>query len=173
VRRDALAEMRESYPHMSAAQAVHRHILASCPGVAATIGDASLDGEWLAAGPIRPGIRPGYAKDIFRVGNIAGESHPVIAEGISMALQSGWLLASELASANFCDSAALRLAGERYSQAWKKQFATRIQAASILARIAIFPRSAELMRAFVGMFPGSLSLGARLSGKTKSVPNLC
>jgi flavin-dependent dehydrogenase len=173
VRRDALAEVRERYTHMSAAQAVHRHILASCPCVAATIGAASLDGEWLAAGPIRPGIRPGYAKDIFRVGNIAGESHPVIAEGISMALQSGWLLASELAAANFCDPAALTLAGQRYSQAWKKQFATRIQAASILARIAIFPQSAELMRTFVSMFPGSLSLGARLSGKTKSVPNLC
>jgi flavin-dependent dehydrogenase len=172
MRRDALAEVRERYPHMSAAQAVHRHILASCPGVAATIGAASLDGEWLAAGPIRPGIRPRYANDIFRVGNIAGESHPVIAEGISMALQSGWLLASELAAINLYDPAARALAAEKYSQAWKRQFATRIHAASLLAQLAIFPRSAGLMRTFVSMFPASLSLGASLSGKTKGIPNL-
>jgi flavin-dependent dehydrogenase len=172
MRRDALARVRGRYPHMSAAQAVHRHILASCPGVAAAIGAASLDGEWLAAGPIRPGIRSRYANDIFRVGNIAGESHPIIAEGISMALQSGWLLASEIAAADFYDPAARALAGRRYAHAWKRQFATRIHAASALAQIAIFPYTAGLMKSVVSLFPASLSLGARLSGKTKSLPNL-
>jgi flavin-dependent dehydrogenase len=29
----------------------------------------------------------------FLIGNIAGEAHPIVAEGISMAMQSGWLLA--------------------------------------------------------------------------------
>ena len=80
----------------SAADAVYAHIMASCPAAAAALGAASLDGEWLAAGPIRPGMRDVYADDIFRVGNLAGESHPIIAEGISMALQSGWMLAREL-----------------------------------------------------------------------------
>ncbi|TGR90585.1 monooxygenase, partial [bacterium M00.F.Ca.ET.191.01.1.1] len=87
---------RERGGHVSAAEAVEHHIMATCRGARAALQQACLDGPWLAAGPIRPGIRAGYEKDIFRVGNAAGESHPIIAEGISMALQSGWLLALEL-----------------------------------------------------------------------------
>ena len=97
IRRDVLAEARRAFGNAPAADALHRHILASCRGAREAIGNASLDGPWLAAGPIRTGIRTGYELDIFRVGNIAGESQPIIAEGITMAMQSGWLLASELA----------------------------------------------------------------------------
>ena len=45
---------------------------------------ASRLGAWLSAGPIRPGIRSGGRRGIFRAGNCAGEAHPVIAEGISI-----------------------------------------------------------------------------------------
>jgi flavin-dependent dehydrogenase len=172
MRRDALATVREKYRATSAAHAVHAHILASCPGVRATIGNATLDGEWLAAGPIRPGMRSRYADDIFRVGNIAGESHPIIAEGISMALQSGWLLATELAKFNHWDRTSRIAAGRLYSKAWHTQFSTRIRAASVLAHIAIFPRTASAMSVFVRALPVSLSFGAQLSGKTKRVPNI-
>ncbi|TJX56064.1 MAG: hypothetical protein E5W21_15830 [Mesorhizobium sp.] len=137
-----------------------------------TIDDASLEGEWLAAGPIRPGMRPRFADDIFRVGNIAGESHPIIAEGISMALQSSWLLAGELARFEQWDRTARIAVGKRYSRAWSRQFATRIHAAALLARIAVLPNSNTAMKAFVGWFPNSLTLGARLSGKTKALPAL-
>ena len=97
IRRDVLAEARRTFGNAPAADTLHRHILASCRGAREFIGNASLDGPWLAAGPIRTGIRTGYELDIFRVGNIAGKSQPIIAEGITMAIQSGWLLASELA----------------------------------------------------------------------------
>ena len=57
IRRDVLAEARCAFGNAPAADALHRHILASCRGAREAIGDASLDSPWLAAGPIRTGIR--------------------------------------------------------------------------------------------------------------------
>lgn len=172
IRRDVLAGARGAYGNASAADAVHRHIMASCQGIEEAIGSATLEGHWLAAGPIRPGIRPRYANDIFRVGNLAGESHPIIAEGISMALQSGWLLASELAHIDICDERARAAAGRKYAAAWRAQFSTRIHAAAAFARIALFPHSAAILGPLVTALPGILTVGARLSGKTRNVPGL-
>ncbi|MER9071846.1 NAD(P)/FAD-dependent oxidoreductase [Mesorhizobium sp. M0904] len=174
IRRDMLARLRKQYgpkqrSHVSAADAVSRHLLNSCRGVRDALEPAHLDGPWLAAGPIRPGIRSCYEQDIFRVGNAAGESHPVIAEGISMALQSGWLLASELASAP-SGQAGREAAARRYEAAWKRLFSTRVYAAAAIAGIALRPGSATAMAAIVRNFPQALTLGAQLSGKTKPVP---
>jgi flavin-dependent dehydrogenase len=172
IRRDMLARLRKHpkhQSHLSAADVVFRHLMDSCRGVRNALESAHADGPWLAAGPIRPGIRSCYERDIFRVGNAAGESHPVIAEGISMALQSGWLLASELA----CPPngrAGREPAGKRYEAAWKSLFSTRVYAAAALAEIALSPGSATLMAAIIRNFPQALTLGARLSGKTKPVP---
>jgi flavin-dependent dehydrogenase len=141
--------------------------MASCRGAREAIGHASLDGHWLAAGPIRPGIRPRFAGGIFRVGNCAGESHPIIAEGISMALQSGWLLAQALASADIRDRQARNAAAKLYSAVWLRQFSTRIHAAAALAAIALHPAGALAMGPLVGLLPGLLPLGAALSGKTR------
>ena len=99
VRRDVLASIRN--PRESAAQALHRHLVGSCRGVREALDGAELHGPWLAAGPIRPGAHVQYENDIFRVGTLAGEAHPIVAEGIAMAIQSGWLLARELAGAEF------------------------------------------------------------------------
>ena len=172
IRRDTLARIRAEQGNAAAAEALHRHILDSCRGVREAIGHASLDGPWLAAGPIRPGIRPRYADDIFRVGNVAGESHPIIAEGISMAMQSGWLLADELGRVDASRPAERALAAERYSAAWQRLFATRIRAAAAFAQIAVQPASARVMIAVIRLFPRVLTLGAALSGKTRAVPGL-
>ena len=172
IRRDTLAEIRASKATASAAEAVHRHIIDRCRGARNAIGHASLDGPWLAAGPIRPGIRSRYDRDIFRVGNIAGESHPIIAEGISMAMQSGWLLADQLVRVDATRQAERALAAARYAAAWRRLFATRIHAASAFAQIAVQPASARIMTAVIRLLPATLTLGAALSGKTKSVPGL-
>ncbi|MER9563321.1 NAD(P)/FAD-dependent oxidoreductase [Mesorhizobium sp. M0571] len=174
IRRDMLARLRKQHgpkhrSHVSAADAVSRHLLDSCRGVRDALDSALLDGPWLAAGPIRPGIRSCYERDIFRVGNAAGESHPVIAEGISMALQSGWMLACELASTPG-GQAAREAAARRYEAAWKRLFSTRVYAAAAIAGIALRPGSATLMAAIVRNFPQALTLGAQLSGKTRPVP---
>ncbi|MDG4884216.1 monooxygenase, partial [Mesorhizobium sp. WSM4884] len=176
IRRDRLARLRGSLAaerggHVSAAEAVERHIMATCRGAREALEQARLDGPWLAAGPIRPGIRAGYGEDIFRVGNAAGESHPIIAEGISMALQSGWLLAEELGR-TARGKAGREAAGRRYEAAWRGLFSTRVLAAEAIARLALGPGGAALMEAVVRNFPRTLTLGARLSGKTKTVPGL-
>jgi flavin-dependent dehydrogenase len=174
IRRDMLARLRGNLARkhggqVSAAEAVEHHLRATCEGARKALEEASLDGPWLAAGPIRPGIRTGYDGDIFRVGNIAGESHPIIAEGISMALQSGWLLALELGAAG-CGQAKREAVGRRYEAAWRELFSTRVLAAEAIARIAIGPGGGAMMRAVVRNFPQVLTMGARLSGKTRAAP---
>ena len=57
---------------------------------------AVRDGSWLAAGPLDPGPHLAGSDGLFRIGNAAGEAHPIIGEGISMALQSAWLLCARL-----------------------------------------------------------------------------
>lgn len=169
MRRDALAQARLASPDSSAAEASYSHILESCPGVAKALLGAELAGPWLSAGPIRPGIRSAYENDVFRVGNIAGESHPIIAEGIAMALQSGWILAAQLGKYEQWDIGAREAAGQAYGSAWRNQFATRIRLAAILSGMAASPNGAKFMQAVISRFPVSLSLGAALSGKTKPV----
>lgn len=186
IRRDMLARLRRSRNsghdgpkqddpkqdgHVSAAEAVFRHLMASCRGVSDALDGARLDGRWLAAGPIRPGIRACYEQDIFRVGNAAGESHPIIAEGISMALQSGWLLARELAGAS-SGREGREAAGRRYQAAWRGLFSTRVYAAAAIARVALGPAGPALMAGAVRNFPQALTLGAHMSGKTRPVPGL-
>ena len=100
IRRDVLQALRTGGEPRSAAEAVFQHIRESCAGVRRSLERAVLDGAWLAAGPIAPGIRTRYADGIFRVGNAAGEAHPIVAEGISMAMQSAWLLAGALNGAD-------------------------------------------------------------------------
>ena len=171
IRRDVLAELRAVQGNVAAAEAVHRHIVGSCRGVSNAIGSARLDGPgWPPARSARNRRR--YDHDIFRVGNIAGESHPIIAEGISMAIQSGWLLAAELVRVDRSKQSGRTIAGRRYAAAWRKLFATRIHAASVFAHIAVQPGSARAMRAVINWLPQTLTLGAALSGKTKSVPGL-
>jgi flavin-dependent dehydrogenase len=172
IRRDVLAAARMTYGDVAAAEALYRHVLTSCRGVREAIGNAGLDGHWLAAGPIRPGIRAGYEDDIFRVGNIAGESHPIIAEGITMAIQSGWLLASALAEVKPRDGAARALVGARYARAWRRLFALRVHSAAAFAAIALSPVGRAGMRASIRLMPQLLTIGAALSGKTKAVPGL-
>ncbi|WP_414832627.1 NAD(P)/FAD-dependent oxidoreductase [Afifella sp. YEN Y35] len=172
IRRDALAALRRETGGGSASDAVHRHLLASCRGVRAAIGEAQRQGPWLAAGPIRPGMRARYRDDVFRIGNVAGESHPVIAEGISMAMQSAWLLVDELEAIDPAKRAERDAAGRRYSRRWRAQFGARILAASAIAGLALRPAGARLMGGAIEALPALLTLGARLSGKTKTIAEM-
>jgi len=125
--------------------------------------DAELDGAWLATGPIRPGIRPRYAGGIFYIGNAAGEAHPIIAEGISMAMQSAWLLSRRLLQTK--DTAG---AARLYARDWRAAFASRIHAAAAFARLAMWP-AAEGVLPLIERFPQILRWGATLSGKTAQI----
>jgi flavin-dependent dehydrogenase len=169
IRRDALARARRAYNTSSASEAVQQHLIATCTGVRQVIGNAEREGPWLAAGPIRPGIRQAYADDIFRAGNLAGESHPIIAEGISMAIQSGWLLADALSRRDVHTRNSRARAGKQYATAWRSQFGLRIHVATALAGIAVRPSSARFASLMVKTAPSLLTIGASLSGKTRSL----
>lgn len=166
IRRDALAVLRQRQSG-SAADAIKTHLISSCRGVRQVLDGAHLDGPWLATGAIRPGVRPRYADDLFWVGNLAGEAHPVIAEGISMAIQSGFLLARELRVVDLEDAAARRAAGRRYSVAWTRQFTARIHAARVMASLAVRSRQLEPLTALIETIPSLLTAGAWLSGKAR------
>ena len=158
VRHDALRAARAG--HASAGDAILAHVSRHCRGFRDAMGAARPESSWLAAGPIRPGFRALARDGVFAVGNAAGEAHPLVAEGISMAIQSGWLLARELARA----PAAAAIA---YPREWRRHYALRIHAASAFARLGI--AAAPAFAAAVRAFPAALTAGAWLSGKAHVV----
>jgi flavin-dependent dehydrogenase len=168
IRRDRLARLQRGG---SAGEAVLGHILESCRAAREVLADARIDGPWLAAGPIRPGVRLHLQQGIFPIGNLAGEAHPVVAEGISMAMQSAWLLVSRLQAwrAQGGDRTHLRQVGAAYGSAWRHMFAPRVYAAALIAHWAMRPRLVASAAPLLRGFPALLNWGARLSGKARSV----
>lgn len=102
-------------------------------------------------------------------GNIAGEAHPIVAEGISMAMQSSWLLGHRLIAEGDALMAGRDQAptGKAYEADWHAAFARRIHAAALFAYLAISPRAAALCRPLLQSAPQLLTLGAKFSGKTR------
>ena len=168
IRRDAMAALRPRLPGTHAGDAVLAHIVQSCRGVREALARARLDGAWLSAGPLRPGIRQRYANGVFAVGNAAGEAHPAIAEGISMAIQSASLLSDTLIASGSAldDEAGVAHAGAAYSAAWRRRFGRRLRAAQLFAHLAMRPGAAGALLQLTERFPHILTLGAHLAGKT-------
>jgi flavin-dependent dehydrogenase len=159
IRRDVLAKVRARHGG-KAGEAVLAHILATTRGAQLALGDAKLEGGILATGPIHPGIRARHQGDMFITGNLAGEAHPVIAEGISMAIQSSALLARLLVAHR----------GEQYATEWRRAFGPRITAAAAIANLAMRRPTRAAGLALVRAIPGILDVGARLSGKLAVAP---
>jgi flavin-dependent dehydrogenase len=170
VRRDALARIRERHGG-DAGGAVQAHIAESCAGVRHALAGARRGGDWLAAGPIRPGIRLPCRGGLFAVGNAAGEAHPVIAEGISIALQSAWLLARRLIAWRRAAAGpvALPALGRDYAADWRRHFAPRLHASRAVAQWAMRPAAVRGSLPLLWCFPALLSWGSRLSGKAARV----
>jgi flavin-dependent dehydrogenase len=174
IRRDRLAQVRRqasSEQAAAAGDAVLAHLQDHCRGVRQALAGAHREGVWLSAGPIRPGIRLHRPAGVFPVGNVAGEAHPVVAEGISMAMQSAWLLAGRLHAwrQQGRRPEALREVGAAYAAAWRRCFATRVAAAAALAHWAMRPGLVAGTLPVLRCFPGLLTWGARLSGKARGV----
>jgi len=171
VRRDALAACRKRWPDASAGEAVVEHIKNSCAGVRDALDGARTEEAILSAGPIRPGIRTRYSDGVFFVGNIAGEAHPIVAEGISMAMQSAWLLCRRLIARPDAVASPRALAniGRAYAADWDTAFALRLRAAALFATIAARPAAAGFAIPLLRRFPEILTFGAQLSGKTRTL----
>jgi 2-polyprenyl-6-methoxyphenol hydroxylase-like FAD-dependent oxidoreductase len=176
VREDRLGHDRDERRGERAGDVVEQILRRECAGVAAALERAQREGAWLATGPIRPGVRLGAGDGVFRVGNAAGEAHPIVGEGISMALQSAFMLASLLGPerAALVDAhdavAAQRRAMARYEALWRDRFTTRLRIAAMFAQVAMRPALSRTLWPIPRRWPGVLTLGARWSGKTSCVP---
>jgi menaquinone-9 beta-reductase len=170
IRRDRLAALRQT-SGSSAGSAVLDYVLESCRGARQALANATQDGAWLSAGPIRPGIRLQAPPGIFPVGNAAGEAHPAVAEGISMAVQSAWLLAEQLIRWRRQGGQARGLGrvGQAYAGAWRRSFSMRLHASQAVAHWAMHPGAVASTLPAVRCFPSLLSWGAQWSGKTRRV----
>jgi flavin-dependent dehydrogenase len=169
IRRDVLQSLRCRRPGKEGGEVVEEHLQAHCQGAAEALSGAERVGSWLAAGPIRPGFRTLAQERRFAVGNAAGEAHPVVAEGISMALQGAWLLARHLIAQGRPSNRAWSTCEQAYSRAWQQAFAARIRWAALVARWVQSPRSLQAGVPFLRAWPRLLSLGAHWSGKAKQV----
>ncbi len=176
IRRDVLAASRRHYGAHTAAQAVETYLTEHCSGVADVLKGAERQGAWLSAGPLRPGIRldADDSRRPFAIGNAAGEAHPIIGEGISMAMQSAWLLCRQLtARTGDADTPAYyRELRRAYTSAWRQHFVPRMRLAAAFAHVAMRPAMTTLACAMLQRWPSLLTHGARYSGKIRSALQL-
>ena len=160
IQREALQAMRTASPGEAAGECVYRHALGASPRLREALKHATLESAFLAAGPLRPGKRPLYWQGIFAVGNAACEVHPVVGEGIAMAMQSSALLSKALLSHQDPRDAA-----RAYAWRWRRQFSVRSWAAERIAQLAMRPDATAWTRRLLGVAPGLLTLAAFLTGK--------
>jgi flavin-dependent dehydrogenase len=166
IRRDALQQCRR-FNAASAGNAVLAHMKHSCSPLTEVLDGAIFESiGWRGAGPIRPGIRSTRRNGIFLLGNAAGEAHPVVAEGIGMAMQSAWMLAQHLAAHPKAPAGdALEAVADGYAADWRRAFSWRIHAASLIAHWAMRPAAVALTLPLLRAFPAVLTEGARTTGK--------
>ena len=154
--------VRAAMPGRRAGDAFESMLRAECTGVAAALAGATRTA---------PGSRPArsaracgsrQSDGLFRVGNAAGEAHPIVGEGISMALQSAFLLAALIGPARrrLLDR---RLGGRgasdaqrEYAALWRRRFARRLPLAAGFAHIAMRPALAAAAWPLVRPWPGIL-----------------
>ena len=178
VRRDRLELLRRNSCGISAGTTVEAMLKQECAGVGQVLANAAIMDSWIAAGPLNPGIRVHADDGIFRIGNAAGEAHPIIGEGMSMALQSAWLLSAELLGRRgsdrrqvISDQLSQGAAHRRYAATWYRRFAPRIRLASAFAHACMDRRGANVLLALFKCWPGFLPLGATWGGKTRCAIN--
>jgi flavin-dependent dehydrogenase len=170
VRRDRLREGRASAPALPAGRAVEALLERSCGGVRRALLGAERTGPWLSVGPIRPGRRALWTeRGGFAVGNAAGEAHPILGEGISMAMQGAFLLCSRLEERRdeLLAGAPQREVARRYASDWRRAFGARLRWAALFAALAMRPQARALLP-LLRHWPALLTAGAIVGGKVKA-----
>ncbi len=176
LRQDRLEACRGAAPGLSAGEVVEAMLKRECQGVAEALASAQRSGVWLASGPIDPGIRLRDDEGLFRIGNAAGEAHPIIGEGMSMAMQSAWLLCGALLRPVPRDGAAADMHWQArvrklYNAEWRRHFAPRLRLAAMFAQVAMRPAVCAPLLAGLSYWPSLLTQGARWSGKLRCAPD--
>ena len=184
VRADRLEQLRRLSPGSSAGEVVEAMLRRACRGVDDALSTAVRDHPWIASGPLHPGVHLRDGDAFFRIGNAAAEAHPIIGEGMSMAMQSAWLLCDQLlvqspqipcVPGGLCTSegAALwqRATARRYATLWRRKFAVRLRIAAVLAHAAMRPRLFAPMLRLAECWPAVVTRGIEWCGKTRTVPD--
>ena len=170
IRRDRLDAARRAAIGQRAGEVFEGILEAECRGVRVALQGATRDGAWLAAGPLDPGCHLCDDELLFRIGNAAGEAHPIIGEGISMALQSAWLLCRNLLESDgrrATDEGRSHALARRCRADWQQAFAPRLRLAALFAHTAMRAAPAEVLLGLATRWPGLLTRGARWGGKTR------
>jgi flavin-dependent dehydrogenase len=168
IRRDQLVQCRQQSRGLSAGDAIEAYLKTHCVHVKRMLEGAQRAGNWLATGPIRPGIHlDSSGTEAFAIGNAAGEAHPLIGEGISMAIQSAWLLADMLIEKEgiVLHRTGQKLIRQEYAKRWHQLFARRLHLAAVLAHLAMRPRLAGSLLPLLRRHPSLLTCAAKWCGK--------
>jgi menaquinone-9 beta-reductase len=166
VRRDRLQRWREEHRGVAAGEVVQMMLEHEIRAVRDALRGAHREGAWLAVGPIWPRIgNPQLApraleRNVYLVGNAVGEAHPILGEGISMAIQSAFLLCERLIGG-------VGDIGVGYAAAWRRAFASRIRLAAVYAHIAMNPTLQRMVVPLLKRWPALISAGARWGGKAR------
>ena len=94
-----------------------------------------------------------------------------MAEGISMAIQGAGLLCTLLVGQQNAELSAQRMREvvHAYAAGWRDNFAPRVRAAAWFAHLAMRPATSTPLVALLRLAPNLLTLGARLSAKTRAL----
>jgi 2-polyprenyl-6-methoxyphenol hydroxylase-like FAD-dependent oxidoreductase len=120
-----------------------------------TVGGPLRERRHVAANLPQPAGLSWRRGGVFLVGNAAGESHPLIAEGVSMAIQGAQLPARTLIAHRedlACD--AISKLGADYAAEWKACFGMRLGAAELFARVLLQPNFAALLQPVIAISHG-------------------
>ncbi|HSC08473.1 MAG TPA: FAD-dependent oxidoreductase [Steroidobacteraceae bacterium] len=176
IRRDVLKACRVTAHGQTAGDAFEGYLRAHTGVLRKVLEGAKREGSWLGIGPIQPGIRaPWHGADgRFMIGNAAAEAHPIIGEGISMAMQSARLLCACLIAAGRRNASAdtLQRVGTDYARDWRQAFAPRLHLAATLAHLAMRPWLAPIVWPFIVRTPQLMTALARAAGKARTAPAL-
>jgi flavin-dependent dehydrogenase len=169
IRRDRLNALRSHYPATSAGASVQAMLQQQCLGVQQALQHAVRVGPWLAAGPLVPGMHLRADDTVLRIGNAAGEAHPLIGEGMAMALQSAWLLSHTLQRARNNPQAAATSwqtpVAHDYAAQWARLLQPRLRTATWFAHLAMHRVAAPALMALLQTAPSLLTRAARWGGK--------
>ena len=174
IRRDFLGTCRRTAPGRTAGEAFGSYLRVQSRPLRDALGDARREGRWLGIGPIQPGIRAPWSRadGRFMVGNAAAEAHPIIGEGISMAMQSAWLLCERLIAAGRSNATPgmLHRVGADYTREWRRVFTSRLHLAATLAHLAARPSVASTAWPLLARAPQLMTALASVAGKVRLLP---
>jgi 2-polyprenyl-6-methoxyphenol hydroxylase-like FAD-dependent oxidoreductase len=173
IRRDKLRDARAAAAGAPAGFAIEALLARSCASVRRALEGAERIGPWLSTGPIRPGRRALWTeRGGFAVGNAAGEAHPILGEGISMAIQGAFLLCARLIDrrAELLAGAPQHEVARGYARDWRRAFGARMRWAALLAALAMRPRARALLP-LLRRYPALMTAAAVVGGKVRPAPS--